>query len=130
MLFRSPRYARAADRSKNRDALNAEIAELTRTRSSAEWVELLNEAGVPTGPIYSIDQVFADPQVQHLKMAAAVDSPVRGRMELVAQPIVLSRTPSSLAAPPPEAGQHTDEVLAEAGYTPAEIADFRARQIV
>lgn len=126
----NPLYARAADRSKNRDALNAEIAEVTKVRSSAEWVELLNKAGVPTGPIYSIDQMFADPQVQHLKMSAAVDSPVRGRMELVAQPIVLSRTPASLAAPPPEAGQHTDEVLAEAGYTPAQIAEFRARQIV
>jgi formyl-CoA transferase len=125
-----PRYAKAADRSKNRDALNAEIAGLTQTKSSAEWVELLNQAGVPTGPIYSIDQLFADPQVQHLKVSAAVDSPVRGRIELVAQPIVLSRTPSALAAPPPEAGQHTDEVLAEAGYSPAEIADFRARQIV
>jgi formyl-CoA transferase len=55
---------------------------------------------------------------------------VRGRIELVAQPIVLSRTPSALVAPPPEAGQHTDEVIAEAGYTPAEIAAFRARQIV
>lgn len=125
-----PRYATAAARSQNRDALNAEIAELTRTKTSAEWVELLNAAGVPTGPIYSIDQVFADPQVQHLKMAAAVDSPVRGRIELVAQPIVLSRTPSALVAPPPEPGEHTDEILAEAGYSPAEIADFRARQIV
>jgi formyl-CoA transferase len=126
----NPAYAKAADRSKNRDALNAEIAELLRTNTSAHWVAALNEAGVPTGPINTIGEVFADPQVQHLGLAAPVESPVRGTISLVAQPIVLSRTPSTLAAPPPEAGQHTDEVLASLGYDAAAIAEFRSRQIV
>ncbi|WP_291296744.1 CaiB/BaiF CoA-transferase family protein [Elioraea sp.] len=126
----NPLYAKGADRSKNRDALNAEIAELLRTKPAAHWVAVLNEAGVPTGPINSIDEVFADPQVKHLKVAATVESPVRGTIELVSQPIVLSRTPSSLAAPPPEVGEHTDEVLADAGYSADEIAGFRSRQII
>jgi crotonobetainyl-CoA:carnitine CoA-transferase CaiB-like acyl-CoA transferase len=125
-----PAYAKAADRSKNRDALNAEIAGLLKTNTAAHWVAALNEAGVPTGPINNIGEVFADPQVQHLGIAQPLESPVCGKMTFVSQPIVLSRTPSSFAAPPPEAGQHTDEVLASLGYDAAAIADFRSRQIV
>jgi formyl-CoA transferase len=129
-LIKHPDYAKAADRSKNRDALNAILADVLRGNTSEHWVAALNEAGVPAGPINSIDAVFADPQVKHLGLAAAVESPVRGHMSLVAQPIVLSRTPSTLAAPPPEIGQHTAEVLAEFGYDAAAIDDLRSRQIV
>jgi crotonobetainyl-CoA:carnitine CoA-transferase CaiB-like acyl-CoA transferase len=74
--------------------------------------------------------VFADPQVRHLGLAAEVESPVRGTIRLLAQPIVLSRTPSRLAAPPPEAGEHTEEVLAAIGYDAAAVAGLRARGIV
>ena len=126
----NPAYAKAADRSKNRDALNAEIADLLKTNTSAHWVAALNDAGVPTGPIYTIGEVFSDPQVKHLGLAAPVHSPVRGTMHLVAQPIVLSRTPSRLAAPPPEAGEHTEEVLASIGYDAAAVAELRSRRIV
>jgi formyl-CoA transferase len=126
----NPAYAKAADRSKNRDALNAEINEILKTNTSAHWVAALNEAGVPTGPIYNIGEVFSDPQVKHLGLAAPVASPVRGNMHLVAQPIVLSRTPSRLAAPSPEAGEHTEEVLAAIGYDAAAVAELRSRQIV
>jgi crotonobetainyl-CoA:carnitine CoA-transferase CaiB-like acyl-CoA transferase len=125
-----PAYATADARSANRAALNAAIAALTRARPSAEWIARLNEAGVPCGPINRIDQVFADPQVRHLGMAQPVESQERGPIELVGQPVGLSRTPARLAAPPPLIGQHTDEILAELGCDAAEIARLRAAAVI
>jgi formyl-CoA transferase len=129
-LPQRPEYATGQARLQNRDALNAEIDRHTAGRTSAEWVERLNAAGVPSGPIYSIDQVFADPQVEHLGIAQEVATPDRGALRVVGQPVGLSRTPSHIAAPPPEVGQHTDEVLREFGFDDAEIARLRAAKAV
>lgn len=123
-------YDTGAKRSANRDALNRELGERLRARTSAEWVEILNAAGVPCGPIYSIDQVFADPQVKHLAMAQPVESRVPGKIDLVGQPITMSRTPSTLVEPPPERGEHTNEVLAEFGLGQDEIDSLRRDKIV
>ena len=95
-LLVDPDFATEKARSANRDALNRLIEERTLTGTSNHWVAALNEAGVPCGPIYAMNEVFEDPQVQHLGMAATVDSPVRGPTRIVAQPIVLSRTPTSI----------------------------------
>jgi len=123
-LMTRPEYATSAARSKNRDALNAEIDAHTVKRTSADWVERLNEAGVPSGPIYSIDQMFGDPQVEHLKMAQPVKK--KGKeMKLVGQPVSLSRTPSKLVSWPPGLGQQTDQVLQEFGFKAGEIAALR-----
>jgi crotonobetainyl-CoA:carnitine CoA-transferase CaiB-like acyl-CoA transferase len=123
-LITRPEYATAAARSKNRDALNAAIDAHTVKRTSADWVERLNEAGVPSGPIYSIDQMFGDPQVEHLKMAQPVKK--KGKeMKLVGQPVSLSRTPSKLVSWPPGLGEHTDQVLQEFGFRAGEIAALR-----
>jgi formyl-CoA transferase len=123
-LITRPEYATAAARSKNRDALNAAIDAHTVKRTSADWVERLNEAGVPSGPIYSIDQMFGDPQVEHLKMAQPVKK--KGKeMKLVGQPVSLSRTPSKLVSWPPGLGEHTDQVLKEFGFRAGEIAALR-----
>jgi crotonobetainyl-CoA:carnitine CoA-transferase CaiB-like acyl-CoA transferase len=123
-MIERPEYANAAARSKNRDALNAEIDAHTVKRTSADWVERLNEAGVPSGPIFSIDQMFGDPQVEHLKMAQPVKK--KGKeMKLVGQPLSLSRTPSKLVSWPPELGEHTDQVLKEFGFRAGEIAALR-----
>ena len=123
-------YATDADRSRNRDPLNAALAEITATYTSAELVETLNQAGVPSGPIYAIDQVFADPQVRHLGMAQAIDHPRLGRIEVVGQAATLSRTPSRIRRPTPDQGEHTDAVLGALGLDGAAIADLRRRGVV
>jgi formyl-CoA transferase len=121
-LLKKPEYETAAARSKNRDALGAEIDGYLKSRTSAEWVERFNDAGVPCGPIYSIDQMFADPQVQHLGIAQSVTKKDRSKIRLVGQPMRLSRTPSRLVARPPELGEHTDLVLKEFGFSTRDIA--------
>ena len=100
----NPDYATAPARSKNRDALNAEINQRTVAKTSEQWVAELNAAGVPCGPIYAIDEMFEDPQVKHLGMAQQVASDDGRDITLVAQPFTLSRTPSRMAARPPEFG--------------------------
>ena len=121
----NPAYKTSADRSKNRDALNADIQAIIGKRSSADWIRRFNEIGVPCGPIYRMDEVFADPQVKHLDMVQELDTQLRGRIKLQGQPMKLSRTPSRLAVEPPAAGQHTDEILSELGYTRKEIEELR-----
>ena len=125
-----PAYADAPARSHNRAQLNAAIYTITRTQSSQDWIEQLSQAGVPCGEIYTIDQVFADPQVQHLQIAQPVTSPALGEINLLAQPVVLDRTPSSLRVAPPERGEQTEEILSELGFSAADIADLRARQVI
>jgi crotonobetainyl-CoA:carnitine CoA-transferase CaiB-like acyl-CoA transferase len=129
-LLEDPRFADDASRSKNRVALNQAISDVTRLRSSSDLIATLNKASVPCGPINRIDEVFADPQVQHLGMAAAVQHATLGKVEVVNQPVKLSRTPSHIAHPTPEKSEHTDEVLREYGYDDKTIAGFRARKIV
>ena len=125
-----PDYRGGRDRSKNRRALNAAIDAITATRDSAEWIDRFNEAGVPAGPIYAIDQVFGDPQVKHLGIATPVEHAALGRIEVVGQAVTLSRTPSRLNTASPEAGEHTDAILGELGYSAADIAALRQRNIV
>ena len=124
-LATHPDYATAALRSEHRDGIQVEIDRLLETRDTAEWVEVLNDAGVPCGPIYTIDQAFDDPQVRHLGIAQQHDG-----VAYVGQPVTLSRTPSHVAAHPPSAGEHTDEVLREFGYASDEIERFRTQGIV
>jgi crotonobetainyl-CoA:carnitine CoA-transferase CaiB-like acyl-CoA transferase len=129
-LLEDPRFADDAARSKNRVALNQAISDVTKQRPSADLIAVLNKAGVPCGPINRMDQVFADPQVQYLGMAAPVQHGSLGKIEVVNQPVKLSRTPSQIVHPTPEKGEHTEEVLKDYGYDDKAIAGFRARKIV
>ena len=130
-LMQRPEYATAAARRENRGALNAEIESYLADRTSAEWVERINAAEVPCGPIYAINEIYGDPQVKHLQMVEDVEtSDQRGVLHLVGQPVTLARTPSRLVAPPPERGGHNDEVLREFGFSVAEIADLRKAKVI
>jgi formyl-CoA transferase len=129
-LAEDPDYATGSARAKNRDKLNAIIEEVTATRTSAEWIEALNRAGCPCGPIYRMNEVFADPQVQHLGMARGIENPKLGHQELVGQAVSLSRTDWQLRRPTPERGEHTEEVLRELGYNGQDIVRFRQEGVV
>jgi formyl-CoA transferase len=125
-LIAHPDYATSGSRSLNRDALGEEINAALRQLPSAAWIERFNVAGVPSGPINAIDQVFADEQVAHLGIAQSVQSAALNRpITLVGQPVTLSATPSTIRVAPPEAGEHTDEILGEIGYSLSDIEQFR-----
>ena len=118
-------YATGALRSANRDRLHAEIEQRLQARDTSDWIDTFNRAGVPSGPIYSIDQAFADPQVQQLGIAQKV-----GDVAYLGQPVTLSRTPSHVASHPPELGEHTVDVLHELGYDAAYIDQLTQRGII
>ena len=125
-LVDDPHYVSPNQRSKNRDSLNEKLAAATRTRTSAEWIEKLNEAGVPCGPINSIDETFAEPQVKHLGIATKVNHPELGAFEIVGQPMnMTSLARATELRPAPNPGQHTDEILASIGYDTADITALR-----
>ena len=123
-------YATGELRSKNRAALAKVLAELTRRHSSAQLIALLNDAGVPCGPIYKMDQVFADPQVEHLQMAVPVPRPEGGELKLVGPAMKLSRTPARMKRAIGAAGEQNAEILGELGYSAAQIDALRAAKVI
>jgi crotonobetainyl-CoA:carnitine CoA-transferase CaiB-like acyl-CoA transferase len=130
-LLDNPDFATVVSRAKNREALIAHLNEIIRRHPNGYWVELLNKAGVPCGPINTIDQTFADPQVRHLGIARPIDHPKLGPQKVVGQPIHMSRYPQpEQLAPTPEQGEHTDAVLRELGYGTEAIAAFRQHGVI
>ena len=129
-LLTDERFATSKARSKNRDTLMDVLMPVTRTKSSAEWIELLNVAGVPCGPIYAINESFADPQVQHLKMAQPVKSPVLGDLTILGHPVSWGEARNPIRAPAPELGADNDDVLTGIGYTKDQIADLAKRGVI
>jgi formyl-CoA transferase len=129
-LLACAEFSAQPKRAQNRSELNAEINKALAAKKSAEWIEALNAAGVPCGPIYTMDQVFADPQVQHIGAAAEVEHRNLGRFRVVNQGVRLSRTPASIASAAPEVGEHTGEILAELGYGNADITQLRAAKAI
>jgi crotonobetainyl-CoA:carnitine CoA-transferase CaiB-like acyl-CoA transferase len=129
-LLNDPRFKTMAERSRNRQAMNQELDKVLAARRSADWIEVLNKAGVPSGPILNVKQVFEDPQVQHLGLAQPIRHPERGEIRVQGLPVALSRTPGAVRRPAPTHGQHTDEILAEAGYSREEIEAFRRAGVV
>ena len=129
-LYTDERFNSPQQRQRNRDELNDIIADCLKDRTVAEWVERINAAGVPCGPVYTIDQTFADPQVQHLQIAQNLPHPKLGEIEVLGTPVTLTRTPGGVRTPTPEQGEHTYDVLMELGYSETEIAELQGEGVV
>ena len=130
-LAENPDFATVPLRAKNRAALIAHLNDLVRSKPSAFWVEALNKAGAPCGPINTIDQAWEDKQVKHLGMAKTVRHPKIGEYQVVGQPIHMSRYPQpDELCPTPDQGQHSDEILCGLGYDAAAIAELRGKRVI
>ena len=124
-LLDDPRFATPGKRSRNRNELTVALEEKLQTKTAAEWVEILNTAGVPSGPILTIDQVFANEQVQHLGIATPIEHPQLGLIRILGLPTTLSRTPGAVQTAAPEKGEHTEEILHEIGFSTSDIQQLR-----
>ena len=120
-----PEFSTAQARSQNRSKLGDKIDECTKTKSTSDWIAILNDDGVPCGPIYSIDEMFADPQIRHLQISQSVINSQSTEIPVLTQPLSLSRTPSTLDKAAPLIGEHTDRILNELGYGQSEINHLR-----
>jgi formyl-CoA transferase len=129
-LVDDPRFAEPRDRSRNRKELNAALQKPLLGWATADIVERLNAAGVPCGPIFNMEEVFSNEQVRHLGTTAKVTSPALGELELLNSPYRLSRTPGGVRTAAAELGEHTDEILAELGYSADDIRALRAAEAV
>ena len=127
---KDPRFVNNENRSENRQELNALIAERTKDHPGDYWIDMLSEAGVPSGRINNVKEMFEDPQVQHLGIAQEIETKAFGTTQMLGQPITLSRTPSKLVRRPPERGEHTTEVLTEFGFSADEIEDLVGRNVI
>ena len=129
-LRTDPRFATSRARSTNRDTMMEVLMPVTRQKTSAEWIKILNDAGVPCGPIYRIDEAFADPQVQHLEMAQPVRSPALGDLTIVGHPVSHGPKRLPIRKPAPELGQDNDAILGSLGFTPDKIRDLAKRGVI
>lgn len=125
-----PRFLTPADRQTNRTVLNTTIEEALSHRTTAEWVEALNAEGVPSGPVNDVAQTFDDPQVQHLGVAAPIEHPTAGPIEIVRNATNIVGVPGDIRRPSPEPGEHSDDILTRFGWSQEEIAELRGQGVV
>ena len=129
-LKEDPRFVTEPLRVKHRDDLNTILIQIFKTKEKSYWVQLLNDVGVPTGPIYDMSEVFSDPQVISQNMVAEVQHPKLGNLKLVNQALKLNRTPAQVKTATPELGEHTKSLLNELGYSENEISEFINGKVV
>jgi len=129
-LRTDPRFATPRARSENRDRLMEVLMPVTRRKASAEWIQILNDAGVPCGPIYRVDEAFADPQVKHLEMAQPVRSPALGDLTILGHPVSHGERRLPIRTAAPELGQDNEAILTSLGYSKEQIADLAQRGII
>ena len=129
-LVDDPRYRDNPARTRQAPELARELEQTFALRSTREWLERMEAIGLPAGPVNDMPAVYADPQVQARGMLVELDHPTAGRIKHIGVPVKLSRTPGSVRRPAPTLGQHTDEILAEAGLSPAEIGALRADGVI
>ncbi|MDY7104118.1 MAG: CoA transferase [Actinomycetota bacterium] len=134
-LPEDPRFDTGEKRSANRAELNAIVAERLRTKPTSHWIAVLNDAGVPCGPVYSLGEVFADPQVEHLGLTGTVTHAELGDLDIVRNAVTMAGPdggagPATVRTPSPEAGEHSDDVLAALGLDADEIDDLRRRGVI
>jgi crotonobetainyl-CoA:carnitine CoA-transferase CaiB-like acyl-CoA transferase len=125
-----PRFDTESKRSQRRVEMNELIASQLRARTTSEWLDLLLQADVPAGPVYRMDEVFADPQVRFLEMVTDAETARLGRLALIRNAVRASEGGPSVRSGSPEAGEHTEAVLSEAGYAPEEIALLRRQNVI
>ena len=125
-----PRFARSTERRKNRFALEKELTAVLATAPTAHWTKVLDDAGVPCGPVYTYEQLFADPQVRHREMVVHAEDAELGRVPHIRTPIRMSAAGVAVRRTAPRLGQHTDEILAGLGYAPAQIAELRRERVI
>ena len=129
-LYRDERFSNGGVRLINRDVLNEHLQKYFVGQDSAHWIDALNEAGVPCGPIYKMDEMWSDPQVMHLKMSRSVNNSVMGDCDVVRNATNLSNAPDLPYRASPERGEHTDEILSEFGFSEGEIAAMKEENVV
>jgi formyl-CoA transferase len=129
-LLTDPRFSTSKARSTNRDELMELLQPVTRQKTSEEWIQLMNAAGVPCGPIYTIDKTFADPQVKFLEMAQPVHSSVLGDLTILGHPVSVNGERNPLRSAAPELGEHNEEVFTSLGFTKEQITDMAKRGII
>ena len=129
-LANDPKFARNADRMKNRKELEKILDKIFRERTSGEWREILDQHDVPNGPINTYEDVFQDPQVQYNKIAVEIDHKILGLFRYVGLPFHLMGTPGGPQSPPPMVGEHTAEILAGLGCTKAEIVKLKEEGVI
>jgi len=129
-LATDPRFTSESMRVAHRDELNQILIPILKSKPKAYWVDLLNKAGVPTGPIYDMSEVFSDPQVISQDAAVEVEHPKVGKIRIVNQAVKLSRTPAKITHSAPELGEHSEEILRELCYSENQIQEFKTKKII
>ena len=125
-----PKFATNAKRVENREEIVKIIGDLVATRDGEEWLKILTDAGIPCGPIYTVDKIFTDPQVLHRQMLKELDHPKAGKVRVTGIPVKLSDTPGKVKTAPPVLGQHTQEILNELGYSDHDVEKLRQEKLV